>query len=351
MKLLYGVQGTGNGHISRARAMNHHLINTDLEVDYLFSGRQRDLYFDMDCFGNWQCHEGFSFVTHAGKIDALSTLKRNSLRRLIRDIRQLDLSTYDLVLSDFEPISAWAAKLQRIPCITLGHQYAFQHNIPIEGASWLSKAVIRHFAPGQEQLGLHWHHFDQPILPPILDLSDVYEKSTQDMILVYLGFENPDQVIPLLQQFPTVQFVYYGEFDAPSEQQNVSLRPLSVSGFRRDLHCCQGVICNAGFELASEALQLGKRLLVKPLHGQMEQLSNALALEQLDLGSRMQQLSAAAIEEWLKVPSAPHCHYPDVAKAIVDWLTSHERGSVKDLANSLWQQAKVVGRSQSNFSC
>jgi uncharacterized protein (TIGR00661 family) len=44
------------------------------------------------------------------------------------------------------------------------------------------------------------------------------------------------------------------------------------------------VICGAGFELAGESLQLGKKLLVKPLKGQFEQLSNALALEKASTG-------------------------------------------------------------------
>jgi UDP:flavonoid glycosyltransferase YjiC (YdhE family) len=37
MKILYGVQGTGNGHISRARLMADAFSRrNDVEVDYLF---------------------------------------------------------------------------------------------------------------------------------------------------------------------------------------------------------------------------------------------------------------------------------------------------------------------------
>ncbi|NIB41215.1 glycosyltransferase [Pseudomaricurvus alkylphenolicus] len=343
MKILYGVQGTGNGHISRARAISKHLCNTDAQVDYLFSGRDREAYFDMEGFGDWQCRSGLSFVSKAGKISTLATIRSNNLWQLYRDICELDLSAYDLVISDFEPVTAWAARRQKKNCITLGHQYAFQHDIPITGDSFSSRLIIRHFAPGQQQLGLHWHHFGAPILPPIIDHSEDDLPSIPNKILVYLGFEAPAQVIPLLQQFPSTQFVYYGEFDQPSEQGNVSLRPLSVDGFKRDLADCSGVICNAGFELASEALHIGKRLLVKPLHGQMEQLSNALALEQLRLGSSMQNLSAAAIGSWLKQHESPRCHYPDVAKAIVDWLLEEQRCPIDELSRQLWSQVKLSG--------
>ncbi|HFF2915998.1 TPA: glycosyltransferase family protein, partial [Vibrio cholerae] len=39
MKILYGVQGTGNGHIARSRAMCAALKQQQVDVDYLFSGR------------------------------------------------------------------------------------------------------------------------------------------------------------------------------------------------------------------------------------------------------------------------------------------------------------------------
>jgi len=54
MKILYGVQGTGNGHITRARAMARELYAAGLEVNFLFSGRPADKYFDMDVFKDYQ---------------------------------------------------------------------------------------------------------------------------------------------------------------------------------------------------------------------------------------------------------------------------------------------------------
>lgn len=38
MRILYGVQGTGNGHLSRARVMAKALMKQDIEVDFLFRG-------------------------------------------------------------------------------------------------------------------------------------------------------------------------------------------------------------------------------------------------------------------------------------------------------------------------
>src|SRR5690606_32265718 len=54
MKILYGVQGTGNGHITRTRAMARELGKRSVAVDYLFSGRPADKFFDMEEFGDYR---------------------------------------------------------------------------------------------------------------------------------------------------------------------------------------------------------------------------------------------------------------------------------------------------------
>lgn len=343
MKILYGVQGTGNGHISRARAMAPYLEAAGAEVDYLFSGRNQSEYFDMEVFGQWQCQAGLTFISSQGKTCPVATLLHNKLGQLLNDIKTLDLCEYDLVISDFEPITAWAARRQKVRCVSFGHQYAFNYPIPIEGGNWLSRNMMRWMAPAKLQLGLHWHHYDQPILPPIIDLTEQARPAIKDKILVYLGFESPDDVIPLLQRFPSKTFYYYGHFDKNEVRGNVQLRPLSRAGFKHDLADCEGVISNAGFELTSEALHLGKKVLVKPLTGQMEQLSNALAMRELALGDSMSHLDHRAIEAWLNSDHCPRCQYPDVAKSIVDYLLAGDfkEMELQALSDSLWAQTKT----------
>jgi uncharacterized protein (TIGR00661 family) len=72
-----------------------------------------------------------------------------------------------------------------------------------------------------------------------------------------------------------------------------------------------------GFELASEALQLGKKILVKPLHAQMEQISNAAALQHLGYGHVMDGLDTAVIDHWLHHAHAVQVIYPNTAELMV----------------------------------
>jgi len=143
MRVLYGVQATGNGHISRARAMGKYLQAEGIAVDFLFSGRPADQLFDMQQFGHYQLKTGLTFVTEQGQINYLKTALRAKPLELWRDIRQLDCSPYDLVLTDFEPVTAWAARLQKKRSVAFGHQYAFLHQIPQADSTPLSRSIFK----------------------------------------------------------------------------------------------------------------------------------------------------------------------------------------------------------------
>lgn len=346
MKILFGVQATGNGHITRARAMNKQFKALGLDVDFLFSGRDEADFFDMEEFGNWRCYRGLTFIHEAGDVKILRTMQKNSLRQLWKDIRELSLDEYDIVLTDYEPITAWACRRAKRDCIGIGHQYAFNFNVPRRGDALIPSLIMKNFAPVSTSLGLHWHHFNQPILPPIAETHSAEGVSDPNKIVVYLGFESQEDVISLLEPFEDHLFVFYGAFSQYESRGHIQLRPLSREGFKQDLASAGGVICNAGFELSSEAIQLGKKLLIKPLKGQLEQLSNARALEELGLGLTMDTLNPSCVKEWLDNWQGQQVIYPNVAEAIAKWIGQGDwenPQSKNELSLELWEQTKAPG--------
>lgn len=350
MKILYGVQGTGNGHISRARAIGRYLQDKGADVSYLISGRERDKLFDMQPFGDFMHRKGFTFSTKAGKIQTLPTLLDSNLLRFYKDVRSLPLEDYDVVVTDFEPVTAWAARRAGVKSIGISHQYAFHHDVPKAGETLTSRFLIKNFAPADISFGLHWHHFFQPILPPIIDDQALPAAVEGDSILVYLPFEDQQAVQALLRPFREQHFTVYGPGLGKHDVANLSLRPLSVKGFKQDLVKCRGIICNAGFMLLSEALYLGKKVLVKPLGGQMEQLSNVEALTMLRYGEALAGLDSARIEQWLnQTATFQAIHYPDVAAAFVDWLLGGEwtDESARKLVKHLWETQTPVTEANS----
>src|SRR5882757_9413834 len=117
MKILFGVQGTGNGHISRARKMAAHFAARGTDVTYLFSGRERAALFDMEIFGNFEHRDGVTLAQRNGELLYWSTYHEWRKLRFLRDVFALDVGGYDLVISDFEPLTAWAARLHNVPSI------------------------------------------------------------------------------------------------------------------------------------------------------------------------------------------------------------------------------------------
>ena len=337
MRILYGVQGTGNGHLTRARAMAPALASRGVSVDWVFSGRKPEDFFDMQAFGDYRCSQGLTLQVTGGRVNIAKTLFASNLRQLRRDIRALNVHDYDLVVTDFEPVTAWAARLAGIPSIGISHQNAFHYPIPKRANNPVIQQFMRWFAPVDQAVGVHWHHFGQPILPPIVETSHYPVTHEPGKILVYLPFHSLAHIISLLRPVTGCEFyIYHKEADG-SRQDHLHLCRFSREGFQRDLHACEGVIASAGFELPSEALCLGKKLLVEPLVGQMEQQSNALALAQLGLADTSDHLTTQQIGQWLESPAVQAIAYPDVAAALAQWIASGRQQSLAALSKQLWQ--------------
>ncbi len=341
MKIFYGVQGTGNGHITRARVMAKELYEAGIEVKFQFTGRPADKYFDMEIFNDYQIRSGLTFNTNKGEVSYLKTALDAKPRTLLRDIKTLDLSGYDQVISDFEPVTAWAARQQKKHVLGIGHQYAFNHKIPRKGSDPVANQVMKYFAPANTGVGLHWHHFGQPILPPIIETPEVPEKIIKNKIIVYLPFEDQRTVIQLLAPYKEYDFFLYSPEVSPSPYSHIICNPLSRDQFQKDLYDCAGIISNAGFELASESLQLGKKILAKPLHAQMEQISNAAALKELDYGLTMDNLEVSVIEQFLQADQAIRISYPNIAKILVQWIKDGMPSMDADFIDAIWNQAEV----------
>ncbi len=341
MKILFGIQATGNGHISRSREVVHRLRSRGHEVRVLFSGRDPSGLKEIEVFKPFDVRRGLTFQTSRGQMQYLKTAFTLNLPRFYRDIYDFDASGVDLVITDYEPLSARVARRFRIPSIGIGHQYAFYYDIPIAGANPFTRRLLQAFAPADHPVGLHWHHFGHPILPPIIPGHlDGSRPVKADKVLVYLPFDHPDEVQMLLTLFTTHRFFIYGidKLNSPVDKGHLHLRPYSRSGFLQDLEDCNGVICGAGFELAAEALQLGKKLLVKPLKGQFEQLSNALALENLQLARVMQHLDRKAVQKWLELPPNSPAGYPDTAQLIAVWIENGHWQDIGSLSKEAWAQ-------------
>jgi len=94
------------------------------EIDILLSGTQSDI--QLPWLIKYRFH-GISFIFgDRGNVSIKKTLGSLKPFQFIKDIIQLPLANYDLIISDFEPVSAWASLLKNKQCIGISHQAAFR---------------------------------------------------------------------------------------------------------------------------------------------------------------------------------------------------------------------------------
>ena len=339
MRILYGVQGTGNGHLTRARCLAPALSRNNIEVDYVFSGRPKDKYFDMELFGDARYFTGLTFATRNHRLHKLDTLKTARPFNFIRETRALDTSQYDLILSDYEPVTAWSSRFSGPPLLGIGHQYAFESNAPRPGGDPISSLLLKYFAPAKTSLGMHWHHFDGCVLPPMVEAEMTRSSNVDDFTLVYLPFAEAEHVIQILKRLDDHKFRFYSpKIESASVHRNVAIFPVSREAFKQDLTRAARIICSAGFELISEALHIGTPVLAIPLSGQIEQLGNAMALEQLNLATVSDNLSLPELEHFLRNTPVPvPMGYPDVASEIAHYCQNWGSIDEKQLTKKLWK--------------
>jgi uncharacterized protein (TIGR00661 family) len=223
----------------------------------------------------------------------------------------------DLLITDFEAFSPRAAAKLHIPIISFNHQQVItetRYDLPPKHRwdAMLAHLVIRAIAPRNPAHILLTSFFFPPLkhpdrttlVPPIIR-EEVRDRipSEGDHILVYYNHgEGADDVLETLRSVDA-PFIVYG-FPQSADDQNVArltMKEPSIDGFLHDLATSRAVICTAGFTLMSEALYLGKPLLVVPNQGIFEQTLNALFLEQETLGEYITQseLTPDRIERFL----------------------------------------------------
>lgn len=248
----------------------------------------------------------------------------------------LDVSDYDLIISDYEPVTAWAAKLHKKPCIGIAHQYAFNGaSVPMPKETKQFKNLITKFAPATYELGMHWYPYGEQVFPPIIDTSLV-RKRCKGHVLVYLPFSDSSHFIDEASLLDEQQFIMIATDRPPGVYGNVEVKRPSHDQFKIDLMTASGVICSTGFELISECIHLGIPALTTPIVGQVEQQSNALSLNQLKMATVCEYVDSIAIAQWLeKLHLAQAKPWPDTAQYLADWIVKGDLNTPVN-ANNLW---------------
>lgn len=325
MKILYAVQGTGNGHLSRAADVVPCLAK-HANVDVLVSGIQSELSLALPVKYKLQ---GLSFIFgKTGGVDLWKTVSRANPKKLIKAISSLPIDDYDLVINDFEPVSAWACYLRNKPCIALSHQAAVMATkSPKPGYNdRIGKLILHHYAPASARYGFHFDTYDQHIYTPVIR-KQVREQQITDEghYTVYLPAYDDERLIKKLSVYTDVRWEVFSKHNKkPVKLKNMNIWPIDAEKFIRSMASASGVLCGAGFETPAEALYMGKKLLVIPMKNQYEQHLNAAALAQMGVPviKSLKAKHRDLIRDWLADGKKIKVDYPDNLQAIVDTIVT-----------------------------
>jgi uncharacterized protein (TIGR00661 family) len=289
MKIFYGICGDGMGHAGRSIALIERLTSLGHRVFIFSFGDGVRL---LTKFGYAaQLIEGLRFQqTASGAVDTLRTARslpsyfarrRSSIDLIVQTARR---EHPDFFITDFEPLTAIAASMEKIPCVSLDNQHRFCH--PLES-----------FFP----LYLHWYcaaagsfvrwwikHTSMNIVATFHDCprsqsyrsvsamvrSDLAATAPRkgEHVLIYARTAIGRRIASLASGL-SEPLLAYG-FDGPPAA-HLQYRPLDDPGFAEDLASCRAVICLAGQQLLAEARFFGKPVLAIPMPNQHEQEINA----------------------------------------------------------------------------
>jgi len=327
MKILYAIQGTGNGHISRARDIIP-ILQKKGDLAILVSGIQADVSLPYPIKYQFK---GLSFIFgKSGGVDIWNTYLKNHVRRLYNEISSLDVTQYDLIINDFEPVSAWACQRADKPCVSLSHQCAVLHeNAPKPSKSdILGKFILKNYAPTTAQYGFHFAEFGHRIYTPVIR-KQVRElnPTNKGHYTVYLPAYDDEKIIKRLSQIKDVRWEVFSKHNKePFTQGNINIQPIQNEAFINSMASSEGVLCGAGFETPAEALFLGKKLLVIPMKTQYEQQCNAAALDTIGVPvvKSLKKKHIPTIEDWIQNGKPIDVNFPDITEQIIDILLEEQ---------------------------
>ena len=281
MKIFYAIQGTGNGHISRAIQLYPYLKKYG-EVDFFLSGSNAQLNYSIPIKYR---SKGISlYYKQSGGLDYIKIINSLSFN-LYKEAKQLPIENYDLIINDFEFVTSLSCSIKNKPCIHFGHQASFQSDKTPRAKTLnpMGNLILKNFVKSSHYLGLHFSSFDKNIYNPIIKDEIITAPVSNDgHVTVYLPQFAISYLAPYLLNEHNVHFeVFTKEVTSIVCNKNITYHPINNNAFTHSLIRSNGIITAGGFEAPAEAMYLNKKILSIPIKNHFEQACNGTALQKM----------------------------------------------------------------------
>jgi uncharacterized protein (TIGR00661 family) len=338
-KLIFGVCGIGRGHIYRQLPLISHFAHNSRIVIFAFG--ESFVFFKSYFKNNTNIKVILVAVPwiHGGPvgINYIKTANEKSNKGVnftLQNFSAMDQAYKflsgkpDLVVSDYEPISAQYSYSLNVPLVTIDQQSKyFYDGYPtqlgnlgfIEERARLSlffpKAEMRiacsFFKPPSDKIT--YGGFEVKLVPVMIrDEITKLKTNNQEIsknVLIYLSpyssfVQDAKKVIEILFKFSDYSFHLYvskkSDFSKIKKQlpKNIKISFHGDKGFSRILSLSSSVICTAGHMFLSEMMFLGKPVYAIPLQT-YEQKYNAKIIEDNGFGIMRPQIDSNSLGKFL----------------------------------------------------
>ena len=330
MKIFYAVQATGNGHISRAMELLPHLQQHG-SVDIFLSGNNSHLALDAPV--KYRSKGVSLYYNCSGGLDFWQLIRKTQPLRLKQEIKDLPVEDYDLVINDFDFITAAACAKKNIPSVNLGHQASFQSSLTPRppGKSIAGEWILKNYAKATRYIGFHFRSYDNFIFTPVVrkDILDA-NPFNGNYVTVYLPSYCEPQLINIFRKFNDVRFeIFCSKTQRAKQHENISFQPIDKHLFTKSLIGCSGLITGGGFETPAEALHLGKKIMTVPITKHYEQQCNSVALGQLGVTTlrKIDREFVNSFYTWFSDDKAIRMDYSQTIPQCLAFLFSNEHAN------------------------
>jgi uncharacterized protein (TIGR00661 family) len=339
MNIIYAVAGEGMGHATRSRPVieylrTHHRVR-------VFAGGKAAKY--LRRFVPVSRIASTRLVYRNNAVSIPWTFLLNLIRTplylfsFLKMLVVMIFSRPDVLITDFEPWSTWAALLTGVRVVSIDNENVITNArlaLPKYHRwnffkAWLVTKLLVPYAhaviiPSFFFLPLNNNraHYVAPI---IREEIAARKPTTKKHVLVYQTSSTNMQLLNVLKQFPRQQFMVYG-FPKAGIEGNLHFKHFNEQEFFDDLASAKAVIANGGFTLLSEALFFRKPILSIPIAGQCEQIINAHYLENLGYGMMTHETNFTVLKKFFNrlnglqdaVKNLPRWHAASALKKVAE---------------------------------
>jgi uncharacterized protein (TIGR00661 family) len=313
MRIIYGLSGQGFGHSARSKETIKHLLEAGHDVK-IFTYGQSLFMMEKDFKDRLFEIPGFVLSYKNNKLVYWRTILANAkkissqAKHYSKISHEFSKFNPDIVITDFEPLTAMLAKTKRRPLISIDNQHQLTNSkIKIDKKHYkdflADKLVIKSMVWGAKYY-LITSFFKTPVtrkntflFAPLIRREVLDLKPTDNgYVLVYEGADF-DRILPILKQL-NYKFLIVGKEQRPATG-NLTFKKFSTEEWLADLTGAKAVIGTAGLSLICECIYLQKPYFALPIAKQVEQLINADYLKEMGLGDFSEELTKDELEKFL----------------------------------------------------